>query len=292
MKVLIHGYFGWYGSMAEWIKASLIGHEVVTCIDRSKKANSSGYDLYLIVDCSEDYSDNISPKTDAVAVYWSMDAHMPMGLDRVKNMTETCDFVVSSNDEHGVRLLEQNGIHSTLIPITYVKQWTPDRRIPLRDRKYDIAMIGHMNSPERALLWRHIHDVSNNVFTGRANTLEQYIDIMSNSKIVINQPTEPWSIILNNRFFEALGFGTLLLQKRLQTSLIDQLGYKNQRHFIYWSDINEIREMSRAILGDIDLYENIAKRGNILVQKDSIEKQVAKLLSLINSQKPSDNQSS
>jgi len=185
---------GAYGSMGQWVADVLrqIGHDV-KAIDRNEKIPIERA-IYFFVDCSEDYSVNM-PAIPFPKVFWSMDAHMPGGLERASNIARKCDLVLSSNYEHGVKLLATVGIKSVLMPITYRGDYFGNEIKTL-----DVAMVGNPNSQERLKLWSMLGKY--NGFAGKIDTLELYSHVMNNAKIVINQPTEPWDNILNNRFFE------------------------------------------------------------------------------------------
>ena len=284
MRILVHGYLGWYGSMAQWVFDGLesLGHEVYGC-DRLQKPNQiDEVDLYIAVDSSEDFSANIPQKIKAPGVYWAMDTHMPGGLQRGCNMARGCDMVFSTNYEHGVEILRQNGVESTLLPITFNELYLPEKPIPIEGRKYDVVMIGNPNSNERVQLW-NILNSSFNAFTGRIESKEDFISVMSSAKIVVNQPTEPWDIILNNRFFEAMGFGAVLFQKNLKTSLMSRLGFEAGVHYQAWNDMTTISDVISFYLNSPDLLKNMAYKGEVAVQKYKLTNQLNTMLSLITS---------
>lgn len=276
MEIIVVGYLGSYGSMGQWIYDILkqLGYKV-TGVDRYgeipvRKA------LYFFVDSSEDYSYNI-PDIPYPKIFWSMDAHMPGGDIRVKSIVSKCNLVFSSNKEHGVELLKKLGIESTFIPLSYRKDYFRVNK-PLKERRYDVVMIGNPNSQQRVDLWNILKRF--NSFCGTVATLSEYSSIMENAKIVINQPTEPWDTILNNRFYEALGCGSLLLQKRLKTKLIEELGFKNGADFIYWNDLSQIEGMVETALEEIDVYQTIANNGNLKVQKYEMLNQLQSIINV------------
>jgi len=273
MKFIVVGYLGQYGSMGQWVVDGLrqIGHEV-EAYDRNERIPVKK-GVYFFVDCSEDFTANI-PEIKYPKVCWLMDSHMPGGLDRGCNLARKCELVISSNYEHGAKLLELNGIESYLVPITYREEYFK----PI-EKKYDVVMIGNANSQERIRLWEVLKGY--NSYCGRIEDLETYSEVMSSAKIVINQPTEPWDIILNNRFFEAMGSNSLLLQKRLQTSLIEKLGFENGRQFIYWNRLSDLPTQLDAVLKDYDSYKDIIESGYLKVKKYEMKEQLLKIESLI-----------
>ena len=280
MIISIVGQEEGYGNMTTWVAKSFsrLGH-MVHHVDRNKFFIPEDTQVVIFVDCSEDYSDKIGKVTQPT-VFWSMDAHMPGGLERSLNIARKADMVFSSNYEHGVKLLRKFGVESHLLPITYMDSYAqPILYKGAVSTKYDVAMIGHANSNERVQLWELLKDYKS--FTGIAETEEDYRGVMHGAKIVVNQPTEPWNNILNNRFFEAMGFGCLLLQKRLDTDLIEKLGFENGKHFIYWTDFDDLREKLDLALKNPKEMNKIVASGNVAVRKYSMDMQVAKMETLI-----------
>ena len=247
--IAVFGSFDSYSHMGNWVANSWEdnGHKV-TRIDRSNPIPKDGYSMIIFTDCSEDYSSKITD-TKAIKVFWAMDTHMPTGTERSVNIARKCDIVFSTNYEHGVKLLAKFGIKSNLLPITYSNRLLGMEAEDIIN--LDVCMIGNANSAQRLDLWNILKAYKS--FTGPAKTAQDYVNAMANSKIVINQPTEPWDIILNNRFFEALAFGKILLQKRLKTDLIEKLGFKENQDFIYWDSLDEIPGLvDRALEHEFD----------------------------------------
>lgn len=279
MKFIVVGYHGIYSSMGQWVADVLrnLGHEVKQ-IDRFETIPIEKA-VYFFVDCSEDFSGNI-PEIPYPKVCWLMDTHMPGGLDRALNLVKKCDLVFSSNYEHGVKLLETVGITSYLMPITYRRDYFYNS-VNQEDKKYDIVMIGHPNSPQRVQLWEVIQKLPYKSFCGSTTNLEDYSQAMCNAKIVINQPTEPWDIILNNRFFEAMGCGALLLQKKLQTSLIEKLGFEQGKDFLYWKTMDELPSMLDLVLKNYNNWTGIIESGHLKATNYEMNIQMQKMESLI-----------
>lgn len=278
MKILVQGYLGKYSSMGQWVVDGLIhlGHDV-TGIDRFDKVSSKGYDLHFLVDSSEDYSSCIDTDSDAIRVCWLMDTHMPGGLERSLALASKCDYVFSTNKEHGQALLAIHGVQAHLVTITHNDLYIPNKP---KEKDLDVVMIGHPNSAERVKLWEILKKY--NSFCGIAETKEEFVDYMSRSKIIINQPTEPWDNILNNRFFEALGYNCLLLQKKLQTTLIEDMGFKHGKDFIYWSNLDQLVPMIDSVLDGYKDYDGMRESGNKKVQEYAFTKQLAKIIDIVN----------
>lgn len=292
MKVAVIGFMGWYGSISEWIADGfeLNGHEVVK-LDRQNISIPHDVKLAIFCDCSEDYSNQIPDDKNLVKIFWAMDSHMPEGLQRSVNMARKCDLTISSNYEYGSWLLSKFGIESFLIPVTYNDKFTKDQTgYDLKSREFDVVMIGHPNSQKRLQLWELLKS-KYKCFTGRIETLEQYQQVMSHAKIVVNQPTEPWDIIINNRFFEAMGFRSLLIQKRLKTKIIEKMGFfgdiYHEKDFIYWKHMNHSRvveELTSRIdyyLTNLDEAQVIADRAHEKVKRYSMSEQCLKVESII-----------
>lgn len=290
MKIAIVGYFDFYGSMAVWTADSFEdnGHEV-TRVDRKAIMIPSDTQVELYVDCSEDFSKVIPDKSPAIRVAWLLDSHMPYGAERSVNIARKCDLVFSSNYEHGVKILEKFGIESYLLPITYSERYFDMRG--LTKEKYDVCMIGNPNSPERIKLWEFLN-ANYNAFTGKADTPEDYMQAINRSRIIVNQPTEPWNNILNNRFFEGMAstFG-LVMQKTLTTELPSKLGFEEGIHYVKWDDLDELKrqmdyflERSKSENGKNQgyiKYKKIKDASKRKVQQYSMRNQVAKMEQII-----------
>jgi hypothetical protein len=279
-EIAIIGYFGWYGSMAEWISDGFdkLGFKVIKYDRKLLPIIGSQHQLYLFVDCSEDYSSQI-PKLDGLKVFWSMDSQMPGGIERSTNIARKCDIVFCSNKEHGVNLLKKFGINSHLLPVTYNDYLIKNSDIR---KDLDIVMIGHNNSSQRIKLFNLIKQYYPNSFVGRAEEKNEYMNSMCRAKIIINQPTEPFDNILNNRFFEAMASGALLLQKKLKTTLIDDLGFVEEEHFIYWNNFNELFMLVEYYLRDEKSRLEITKKAYRDVQEYSMSNQCRKMIDIIN----------
>jgi spore maturation protein CgeB len=259
----------WYGSMFSWVcKAFELNGYKFDTYDRNNATSNKVYDLALYIDCSEDFSSEMNIKAD-VSACWLMDSHMPMGLMRASNIAKKCQLVVSSNKEYGVDLLAKIGIESKLLPITYVIDGLYDKD------KYDVTMIGHGNSQARLDLWKMLSSYNSRV--GVCNTLDDYKEAF-NTKIVVNQPTEPFDVILNNRFFEALGNKKLLLQKKLKTNLIEDLGFVGGEDFLYWHDFDELKGLIDYYLKNTEAIDIVAEKGFTKVQKYHLKYQVVQLM--------------
>jgi hypothetical protein len=140
-----------------------------------------------------------------------------------------------------------------------------------------IAMIGHPNSEQRRRLWDLL--IPYGAFCGMSKDLVLYKNIMNSASVTVNQPTEPWDIILNNRFFEGLGFGHILFQKKLKTTLIEDMGFQDGKDFYYWKDFDELVSLLEAYKkGKIP---KIKKSTINKIKKYSMQQQIMKMMGII-----------
>lgn len=259
MKIAVVGYFGWYGSISEWVSRGWQrnGH-VVDNIDRKNLPNIESWDAYQVVvcvDCSEDYSQYLpgAEEKGPIWVFWSLDAHMPGGIERSTNIAKKCHLTFSGNYEHGVKILEKFGITSFLLPVTFDN--TLMSEVYPSPATADILMIGNPNSPQRLELWDRLKKrfgEEYKVVTGRVDKQEDYVGYYATARVIVNQPTEPWDGIINNRFWEGLAAeaifyregrrGCMLFQKRLATPIIEKFGFKDGRDFQYWDTFDDLMD--------------------------------------------------
>ena len=284
MKLAIVGYFGWYGSMAEWVANAweVNGHEVYK-IDRKNIDVPLDAKFVLFVDCSEDYSKEIPITITQPKVFWSFDAQMPGGVERSVNISKRSDLVFSMNFEYGVTKLDKFGIDNIWMPATYDSTLVSSNPLqkgrPVKE-SFDVCMIGHPNSQERIELWKMLN--ANYVCkTGKVESKDEYTNSMINCQIVVNQPTEPWDVITGIRFFEATGFNKLCLQKVIKTKELEKLGFENGRDFIYWNNFEDLKEKIDYYLVHHDERVEIAFNGFKKVQKMSMAAQAAKMEQII-----------
>lgn len=294
MKIALVGYFEtqFYGSMAKWVSNafSLNGHEVIE-IDRKNIVIPEDTDIVFFEDCSEDFSANIPDNIKQPKVCWLLDIHMPLGTERSVNIARKCDLVFCMNMEYGVKLLEKFGIKSYWMPSTYDETLTnyylrnPFGKMNELRNKPKVCMIGHPNSPERLKLWEIIKEYDEYAVTGKIETEKQYVEAMNSCSIVINQPTEPWDIITGIRFFEALGFGKLCLQKKIRTNELEKLGFEDGKDFIYWYNFDDLKEKleywTKPGRQNTKEYKAIVESGHKKVQKMSMTAQAAKIEQII-----------
>lgn len=270
--------------MAEWVADAFEdnGHLVVKH-DRNAVPQpqdlSADIDLVFVVDCSEDFSGRLLRYSQPM-VFWSYDAHMPGGIERSTNIARKCDLTFSMNYEHGKLLLDKFGVENYWMPSTYSNRLLTAPSEPPEQSKYDVVMIGHVNSPQREELFNILMN-RYNCLTGKVENQTHYTWAMANAKIIVNQPTEPWDIITGIRFFEALGFGGLCLQKVIQTQELEKLGFRNGEHFAYWSNFDDLIQKIDLYLADETERKRIALQGHNKVHHMSMRHQVAKIEQII-----------
>jgi hypothetical protein len=314
VNVVLIGYFPssgpyTYGSVAGWAANAweFNGHNVQR-FDRSemnklpKKA-----DIYFFVDCSEDYSQSMPNDLDGLKVFWAMDVQMPGGAERSVNIARKMDYVFCSNKIHGVDILEKFGIESTWVTYGYDYElqeevldkkpkgliqggdytrellqkngetwiWSMPELGYRRSFGYDVCMIGNPNSPERVALWKLLKEkYDDRAAVGKVDNREEYVKIKGASRIIINQPTEPFNNIINLRVFNALACGKLLLCKRPQVSEHYMLGMRDGVNLVYWNDFDDLIEKVNYYLEHTDEADRIAAEGRKLGDKYLMPNQV------------------
>jgi hypothetical protein len=195
------------------------------------------YDFYFSVDSSEEYG--IQERLRPLIVY-NGDTHMPGGLQRDMTRCRNADLIFNGNYENGVELMRLMGFKSIWLPLGY------DRRFDfkdedLKDKPLDVAMIGHANSGERVALWEMLKK-NYNCEVGDLDPAEIY----KKSKIVVNQPTEPWNNIYNNRLIEGMISGCVVLQKNLTITSYKRVIDTNL--ITFWNDFSDLKwEIDRIL---------------------------------------------
>jgi len=201
------------------------------------------------VDSSEEYGirEDLKP-----LIVYNGDTHMPGGLQRDMLRCRNADLIFNGNYENGVELMRLMGFKSIWLPLGYDRRFdfTED---DIKDKPIDVAMVGHPNSPERVALWEMLKK-NYNCEVGDLNPAEIY----KKSKIVVNQPTEPWDNIYNNRLLEGMVSGCIVLQKNLTIT-----SYKrviDTKLLTFWSDFSELRDKIDLILSN---WEKEVFRGHL-----------------------------
>lgn len=208
-----------------------------------------GYDFYLCVDSSESYE--IQPRLRPLIVY-NGDTHMPQGLDRDYVRSKNADLVFNGNLENGVNLIRLVGLKSIWLPLGFDSRFDfGDEEIENKD--IDIAMVGHPNSQQRVDLWSFLSQYYPNSMIGDIDAREAY----RRAKIVVNQPTEPWNNIYNNRLLEGMAAGCVVLQKELSIKSHELL-FKPDQDFIYWHDFDDLKIKIDTILRSYGDYRSRA----------------------------------
>lgn len=200
------------------------------------------YDLYLCVDSSESY--DVRKDLRPLAVY-NGDTHMPGGMDRDFQRSKDADLVFNGNYENGVEIMKLCGINSIWLPLGY------DRRFDFKDEELenkdvDVAMVGHANSPQRVELWNFLKN-NYNCLVGDIDAPSSY----KRAKIVVNQPTEPWNNIYNNRLLEGLASGCFVLQKELSITSYQKLLPVHEGYEL-WCDLGDLKTKIDRLLSSWD----------------------------------------
>lgn len=308
MKVVVIGYnpptgpFS-YGSVSVWAAHGWeeLGHEV-EMYDRSqmdqlpKKA-----DIYFFVDVSEDYSASMPKDLDGLKVFWNMDMQMPGGTERAVNIARNVDYTFCTNYEYGVKLLDRFGIESTWVPYGYDHElqrevndfWLKDNRVPeylddlptenqyeikrkiQTDYKYDVCMIGNLNSPERKQLWELLtQKYGERALVGTVDSREEYVKAKAGSRIMVSQPTEPFNTIINLRVWNATACGKLLLCKRPGVKEHEILGFVDGKNVVYWDTFEDLLQKIDYYLTHPEEANKIAAEGSKLGNKHLMPNQI------------------
>jgi hypothetical protein len=289
MKIATAGIQNWYGHVGLWASEAwkLLGHDV-TKFDRKEihKLDEDKYDLIFFMDCSEDYSASIAPKSEQspVRVFWAMDVQMPGGMQRTLNIAKQVDYVFCTNHEHGVMLLEKFGVESTWVPYGYSDGMAEE--VKYRAKEYedlDVMMVGNPNSPERVKLWEMLK-ANYKAATGRIENKEEYLKTKASCKICVSQPTEPYNNIINLRVFNALSCGKLLLCKRPMIKEHALLGLHDGVNVVYWDDFDDLdAKLGYYLFNDKGAEEGdkIAEAGSKLGNKYIMSNQISKIEQVI-----------
>lgn len=241
-----------------------LGHEVLRFDRKEMDKLPKKADLYFFVDCSEDYSVTMPSDLDGVKVFWGMDSAMPGGLERTVNIARKVDYTFCTNAEaFGPKfLMEKYGIEAMWVPYGFDHTlrreisggWNAMANHELRsdvgwveNYKYDVAMVGNPNSPEREALWQLLESkYGDRAFTRTVQTREEYVSGKARSRIVINQPTyvngRPVDNIINLRVFNALACGKLLLCQKVSIKEHELLGLKDGVNMVYWDGFDDLIE--------------------------------------------------
>jgi hypothetical protein len=271
MKIIQYSVTGWYGYVADWIATGweLLGHEV-TRMDRKQigKHETSEYDLEFYVDCSEDYSAAIPPKTDAtpLRIFWALDVQMPGGTERSVNIARKCDYTFCTNYEFGVPILKRFGIDSMWVPYGYALEYIIKAEQFRGEEDIDVCMVGNPNSPERRALWKLLAEKYKSK-VGRVENEDEYLSAMRNTKIVVSQPTAGFNNIINLRVFNGLAFGKLVLAQRMNIQEPRILGLRDKVNIVYWENLDDLIEKIDYYLQNEKERKRIAQRGRLLGHK-------------------------
>jgi glycosyltransferase involved in cell wall biosynthesis len=209
------------------------------------------YDLYLCVDSSESYE--IRKDLRPLAVY-NGDTHMPGGMERDFQRSRNADLVFNGNYEHGVELMKLMGINSIWLPLGFDKRFD-FKDEELENKDVDVAMVGHPNSPQRVELWEFLQQ-NYNCLVGDIDAPSAY----KRAKIVVNQPTEPWNNIYNNRLLEGLASGCFVLQKELSITSYEKLFPKGEG-WALWHDLTDLKIQIDQILSSWEKMRSRAIKG-------------------------------
>jgi hypothetical protein len=150
----------------------------------------------------------------------------------------------------------------------------PVVNIPWQDRKIDFGFKGliHFNSKSRDLKIRHMYDERRKMIRwcedqtiipfvyDDHDSWDRYIAFMSQCKIALNIPgVDGW---INQRQFEAIGFGCLLLQYAYPE--LSVMGFENRVNCLTFEDEEQLQAQLQWIKAHPDLAQEIAAKGRQL----------------------------
>lgn len=221
------------------------------------------YDFFMSVDSSQSYDirDDIHP-----LVVYNGDTHMPGGIERDLRRCEHADIVFNGNVEHGRNLLHKNGIKAYWLPLGYDRRfegYNPDISI---EKDIDVSMVGHENSKERAILWNMLKSMDITCMVGDLSP-DKYVEANTRARIVVNQPTEPWDNIYNNRMLEGMACCCMVLQKKIRTNAHRVL-FREGVDFVVWDDFVDLEEKITYYLENDSERERIAWNGYEIATKN------------------------
>lgn len=249
-----------------------IGDEVdIFSWREQEKIDLGGYDFYFAVDSSESYAvqHNLKP-----LVVYNGDTHMPGGLQRDELRTNNADIIFNGNIEFGRNLIiDELGRKSYWLPLGYDYRFDNYEKDTKKD--IDVSMIGHPNSTERIQLWDMLERRYNAV-VGNLDSKE-YVDANSRAKIVINQPTEPFDTIYNNRMIEGMACQCLVLQKKLQIKSHKKI-FEENKEFIEWEDFVDLKNKIDYYLEHEDERYEIATRAYEKVRNNYSYRDLCKII--------------
>ena len=174
------------------------------------------------------------------------DPHIDTKRYRNYSYLEDYDYVFCRNKDY---LNEFKG--SIWLP----ESFDPDIILGMEEiRDIPISFIGNRNHPERAKMLSMLETKF-----GLQNPFaynHEMAKILRRSKIVFNHTRNG---DLNNRVFDALGSGAMLITQRIGNGLFDL--FKEGEHLVTYRDIKELENLTERYLYDEDERERIADFG-------------------------------
>jgi len=237
------------------------------------------YDLHLDVDWGEDGLASIIPYKliDAPRpnVYWASDTHL--GFDYRLEKAKKFDHVFCAQKQ-AVIDFNREGIPAEWLPHAFeprayqdISTGTP---IPFSyaSKDYDVAFVGHVNSPNRVDFLDRMFREFPNFFFGQRK-FQEAAKIFCKSKIVLNIAMKEDS---NMRCFEAMGSGSFLLTDWVPH--IDEL-FEDGKHLVLYRSLDEAVDKAKYYLKHDSEREKIAQAGfEEVMAKHTIDHRVKRML--------------
>lgn len=241
------------------------------------------YDLNIDVDWGEDgllpiipYKLIDAPKPN---IYWASDTHL--GFDYRLEKAKKFDRVFCAQKQ-AVIDFEKAGVKAEWMPhafepmaymdIQNIKEGESPRQFEFLKREFDIAFVGHVNSPNRVDFLDRMFKEFPNFFFGQRR-FQDAARIYKKSKICINVAMKE---DLNMRCFEVMGAGGFLLTDYVP--YMEEL-FEDGKHCAIYRSHDEAVDKAKYYLSHDEERERIAQAGHELVLNNhTIDKRVDRIL--------------
>ncbi len=237
------------------------------------------YDANILVDWGEDALESIIPykmiEIPHPNIYWASDTHL--GFDYRLATAKKFDHVFCAQKQ-AVIDFEKAGVKADWLPHAFepmayhdIESGSP---VPFSyaSKDYDIAFVGHVNSPNRVDFLDSMFREFPNFFFGQRR-FQDAARIYCKSKIVINIAMKE---DLNMRVFETMGSGSFLLTDYVP--YIEEL-FEDGKHLVLYRSIEEAIDKAKYYLKHDSEREKIAQAGfEEVMKKHKIDDRVDVML--------------
>jgi len=214
---------------------------------RQLEAIPPGFDLYVNVDEGLRYR---LPARLRPSAWWAVDTHLDFPWYRTK--APDFDFVFTAQRD-GAKRLCREVCPATWLPLACDPHL---HRKHERPKRFDVAFVGNLVSPERAELLGLLQEHFPQSFAGQCYG-DAMAEVYSASRTVFNR-----SVLndVNMRVFEALACGSLLVTNDLAANGQEEL-FREGRHLAVYRSAAELVEKIAWYLAHEDERERIAAAG-------------------------------